>query len=387
MTPHEEQEYRRLLSQQNSQLGEQNIYTRFRAAADANERARDRIRVDSQWSRPGINSADFIAYRGRPAIDAAERQQAVFVGDADVARQRQYAALANSNTNYDAMGQQLGVLQQAQSGNAPSVAAAQQQAGLDSAIRAQMAAAQSGPGFNAASQVGAAQNAQAMQLQAVNSAAQLRAAEMAQARADTNALLQARGTLAAGQQQLALGGYGAATDAAGRYGGLALQNRELDLRGRMGLQAANLEMGLAENQHNLGRWQTQEGISAADRDRRDRFLGALISGGSALVGAAATSDETSKEGIEDADEEILGILKRLDPKSFRYKPEAQAAHPDTTSPGVKYGVMAQDLERSGMGSMVGEAEDGTKLVDTRDAAMAALAGVSALAKKFGGKRG
>jgi len=95
--------------------------------------------------------------------------------------------------------------------------------------------------------------------------------------------------------------------------------------------------------------------------------------------AAAASDERVKEDIRPASgsadeiEAFLGALKGYD---YKYKDSKHGT-------GDKTGIMAQDLEKSKIGkTMVDQAPDGTKMVDTNKAIGAILAGMADLNKKI-----
>lgn len=145
----------------------------------------------------------------------------------------------------DALGgrgdQAISQLQAAAGGQAPSVAALQQQQGIDAAVNAAMAMGASARGSadaRAAAMRQAGQTAATMQQGAVNQAAQLRAAEMAQAR---NALVGA-----IGQQQ------GLAQEAAGLQSNLAQSQAQLNLNRAMANQGAGLQAAGLGQQGYLG---------------------------------------------------------------------------------------------------------------------------------------
>lgn len=163
--------------------------------------------------------------------------------------------------NYDAMGRQLQDLRAAAAGQVPSAAEVQQRQGLEQALRAQMAAANSGPGgFNPAAQANAARAGADMMAQGAGNAAALRAQEQAQARAAYTSALgqQANAGNAlmsqAGAQQAALYGQGNAT------ANLGLQ------QGQLGLAAQGT--GLNYDQARAAMWAQQAAASQGASDQR-----------------------------------------------------------------------------------------------------------------------
>lgn len=99
-----------------------------------------------------------------------------------------------------------------------------------------------------------------------------------------------------------------------------------------------------------------------------------------LGGAAVmASDEDAKENIKpkgDASGAIESFVNAIKPYSYEYKDQKHGS-------GEKVGVMAQDLEKSQIGqTMVDEAPDGTKMVDTNKAIGAILAGMADMNKKL-----
>jgi hypothetical protein len=300
-------------------------------------------------------------------------------------------ARGQSQANYQLMGQQLGSLGQAvqradaaANGDAPSVAANQQRAGLDSAIQAQMAAANSGPGgYSPAAAVAGAQQGALMQRQAVNDAAQLRAAEMAQGRQDALMARRAVGEQLGANQNASFNQQQIDQTALGRSQAFGMQMRGMNQDATNAFEGFVSADNAAANNFKLGLAGQAAAASEAQKNRDQAFYGGLMSAGGALL-SSAVSDERTKTNIDNATEEqLLERLRKLNPKAYDYKPSARAAFPDETTDGRNYGVMAQDLERRGFTGMVSEdPRSGTKKVDTGQAAMTALAGVSALAKKL-----
>jgi hypothetical protein len=90
------------------------------------------------------------------------------------------------------------------------------------------------------------------------------------------------------------------------------------------------------------------------------------------------SDRRGKKEIKDADLDVKKLVASLGAKSFRYKDTSAPG----TAPGRRWGVMAQDLEKSKAGkSLVTNTPTG-KMVDTSQAVMTALAALGHVAKRL-----
>lgn len=130
----------------------------------------------------------------------------------------------------------------------------------------------------------------------------------------------------------------------------------------------------------------------ADTQKSGAQTGMVSSLGGAMVAASAgkpppdqkapaqsPSDRDVKENIKplkNASGEMEKFLSSLKPSQYEYKDSANGT-------GEKIGVMAQDLEKSKIGkTMVDQAPDGTKMVDTNKAIGALLAGMADLNKKI-----
>lgn len=99
--------------------------------------------------------------------------------------------------------------------------------------------------------------------------------------------------------------------------------------------------------------------------------GSQVAGDAAkVIGAAALafSDERVKHEISRADNEIDTFMKGLHPYEYKYKFEQDQ---------VRYGIMAQDLEKSKIGkSLIKENSEGLKMVDINSAVLAIMATLS-----------
>lgn len=99
------------------------------------------------------------------------------------------------------------------------------------------------------------------------------------------------------------------------------------------------------------RGQQIQGYGTLENARAGRFgasmnqptFGERIVGGAMGLGSLLLSDERSKEGIEDAAEDVESFMSALKPKSYEYRDGVGQ------SKGRHMGILAQDVERSEMG--------------------------------------
>lgn len=197
-------------------------------------------------------------------------------------------------------------------------------------------------------------------------------------------------------------------------------NQNLDMANQQAMALAASQRGasnpmLAFRQAQLGNQQmglegAQQGAIMAEQERRaaDAFLQQTAAGqrGIALQSAmgnqqadaakanserqmvsgmaqggmmALASDERAKENISPANDVAAGVadfLKNLKPSKYEYKDSKHGT-------GEKVGIMAQDLEKSEIGkTMVDQAPDGTKIVDTNKAIGALLAATAEMHKEI-----
>lgn len=162
---------------------------------------------------------------------------------------------------------------------------------------------------------------------------------------------------------------------AGRLGaGLSGQQAVAGLQERQQAQEALNQMILAQRQQDLNaalgsRQNAVSGLGGtipADKSWAERY-GPMISAGAGLL---AMSDRRLKEEIDDGDEESSRVLDGLKAYTFKYTDEKHGK-------GKQLGVMAQDLERAGLGHAVintpeGKAVHGAKLATSNTAMIAAL---------------
>lgn len=128
-------------------------------------------------------------------------------------------------------------------------------------------------------------------------------------------------------------------------------------------------------------------VDENDNNRRAGFAGGLIQAGGQGATALAMSDERSKKDVEPIDftarvrehlerkdptDEMRQFLEELRPVKFRYKDPDEPG----TAPGQRYGVIAQDLERTPVGkSLVRDTPSG-KMIDTNQAVPVLLASIA-----------
>lgn len=308
-------------------------------------------------------------------------------------------------------GQALGQWQDSRAGildaanqRGPSAAQAQLQAGQDRAMAQQLAMARSGRGLGgeASAMRNAAFNNADIQAQTNQAAAGLRAQEEA-------------GHL---QRQMQALQYVGGTDAGlGQFGLQQGMQGEMAQRGLNDQRSATLLQGQLASQGLMDQQlaREQQGMQQYELARTGNLLNAdalsaqlvsnrgnsLISGIASMGGAAMRlSDErskTEKRELRAENQDLRRTLAALSPEpttadldaigrdavqtireapghTYRYQDPSQPG----ASPGLQAGPMAQDLERTPLGaSMVREAPDGTKMVDTGRAGLTALAASSA----------
>lgn len=97
----------------------------------------------------------------------------------------------------------------------------------------------------------------------------------------------------------------------------------------------------------------------------------------------AVSDETAKQpssgkGMSAPKQDVQDFMDKLEPSHYEYKDASQPG----TEPGPRYGVMAQDLERSNIGKTLVKNTPNGKMVDTVQGFGAVLAAQAALNKRL-----
>ena len=284
----------------------------------------------------------------------------------------------------------LDLLQAAAQGRGPSAA--------DIAAQQQMAAGQ---------RAIAAQAASAPYSAAGQRAATYATADLGQRVAGQAALAKARERIAA-QQAYAQGSGAQANRQAAletRRGQLGLGYRKTDLAQRQSDRGAAMQ----GNQDVLNKYKADRGIGAQESAANKQLASNVISGVMQAAGsgaAAAFSDVRAKENIQPAGSDIRQLLSMVKPERYQYRdarhdpdyeeeegPEMAATPITLPVEGrpERVGVMAQDLERSKLGSqMVGQGPDGMRYVDYspnkfNPMALAAMADMHRRLQKIEGK--
>jgi hypothetical protein len=113
-------------------------------------------------------------------------------------------------------------------------------------------------------------------------------------------------------------------------------------------------------------------------------LGSALKEGFAKKPEAAISDENAKDLISDSRDklkslDVMEIAKKIRPVSFKYKKEIVDSGKATD--GDKFGVIAQDLEKTPLSQAVKMGEDGLKRIDTTELTPALLNMVVQLAQE------
>lgn len=216
------------------------------------------------------------------------------------------------------------MLEQQARGEGPSIAQMQLQRGTDAALAQAMALGRSQTGQGA----GLAQRNIAQQQ-----------AQIAQQAASDSALVRM-------QEQL-----GARSALGGLLGGIRGQDIDTaSTRAQLGQQGEQNRIGVLERQQAREMGSEEK----TQQTRKDMFGGFIETAGKAM---GSMSDERMKEGVHDAGSAIDRLLAGLDAKSYRYK------EPDMDGEGRRVGVMAQDLEKSDLGSDLVRSTSRGKMVD------------------------
>jgi hypothetical protein len=160
-----------------------------------------------------------------------------------------------------------------------------------------------------------------------------------------------------------------------------IANANVDTKNKS--QQYNKQLAQQDYDNKLKKAAGQTGISAtntsnqiaqdeADRQNTQKLIG------TGLTAAAMFSDENVKEDVDDFDPSAF--LESIVPKKYKYKDQQMGQ-------GERYGVMAQDLERSPAGdSVVHDTPEG-KVIDTKEATgpmLAALGDLHARIKRIEG---
>jgi hypothetical protein len=168
---------------------------------------------------------------------------------------------------------------------------------------------------------------------------------------------------------------------------LANQDAMLRARGLDDQQIAGLRGDVISSQGQI--LNADLGVVSAEEDakgRRSKLTGDVLSAGGGVAGAFFKSDRHAKTDIRPGSSAVDDFLGALEAHSFRYKnPDEPGA-----APGRRYGVMAQDLERSRVGDSLvrdtpsGKAIDGGQAIG---ALLAALGQVHNRLERVEGRKG
>ncbi len=319
--------------------------------------------------------------------------------------------------------QALNMMRDAAQGNAPSAAALQMKAGTDAAMRSQLALAAGARGASAlaGAQYNAAGNNAALNQQNTQQTGILRAQEMAQAR---GAFGQQAGDMRnqdAQQRSQDLQARGMSAQEAQAQAQLEMQQRGLNQQGQMGYEGMAMGVNQAQLNANVGmqsqnqqQWATQAGLDQNSTKMANGNAWGAVSGVGSLL-----SDARLKENIEPASiyrgdpygarsdlsygsrsdydtgrtlKSVGGALRdgaraaldgprsaseamldQVQPYSYSYKP-GSGEDPNR----LRYGVMAQDLQKSPMGATLVEETPHGKAIDSGKAAGVNLAALADL---------
>lgn len=104
----------------------------------------------------------------------------------------------------------------------------------------------------------------------------------------------------------------------------------------------------------------QASTSEAGKNRSMQGAGNLMGAAGGAAGAMAMSDENAKKNVKDASLNIDAFLDHIKSVSYEYKDKDK--NKEGAGKGKYVGVMAQDLEKSGLGEMmVKDTKDGKKV--------------------------
>lgn len=348
-----------------------------------------------------------------PTAEAAQLQQ-VGQSPQTIAAQQQQKALGQS------------LMQQAAGQGGPTAAQSMFQSNKDAAIRAAAAQAAGTMGLSPAQQARIASDAGAQAtLQAASQSAQLRAQEQQAAQGLASQVLgqqaaqgldmrgqdiQQATTQAQLQQQINMQNAEMQQQAAMQQAQMQQAAQQFNISTEQAAQLANIQAQLQQremtNEERMQILQTQLGIDASRASAINQAinnsltaqqtynqqiasnaqsLGALTGAAGNFVGGVAggigsiigmfASDKNLKKNVAKADDDIDAFLSKMSPKAFDYIDE-KFGH------GRRYGIMAQDAEKTPAGKfMVEETADG-KAINAMNAIGLLLAGQARLNKRL-----
>lgn len=153
------------------------------------------------------------------------------------------------------------------------------------------------------------------------------------------------------------------------YSGLASTMAGQNLQQQMGFEGLGAQQGMfnagAANQ------QSQFSRQMKLQEQQAQFQNAMqgVQMASSLAGGLLMSDERRKTDVAPAGPELGDALMLIQPSRYQYDAAMQ-------DPGQKFGVMAQDVERSPLGQQVVVNTPAGKMLDSGQTAAVALAGTS-----------
>lgn len=155
----------------------------------------------------------------------------------------------------------------------------------------------------------------------------------------------------------------------------------------MGLDDAANQMDSAAAQTGINMQQQQQAMqntiyqnAMAQMNSQNQIFGSVASSAGLL---AMMSDERAKTNVTDCQSDISQMLDDLKSVEFAYKEFVNI-------PGMHYGVMAQDLEKSDAGKSIVFEQNGFKMIDVAKASgliLASLANIHHRLKKIEGENG
>lgn len=265
----------------------------------------------------------------------------------EAAKKKQEEAAGRSGVAQEQRAGLISQLQQQAVGEGPSLATAQLKQAQDRTLSQQLAAASARPGGPTGLGQRALARTQAESGQALGQQAAITGLQEQQ-----------------GAQQL-----------------LAQQvGQEQQLADQLTLQF--LQQGFTQEQAQTQAGLQLEQIRAQERATQASAQQGLFGSGLSALGAVGagffTSDKNAKENISSAKASTKSFLNSLNSKTYNYKDSSTPG----TAPGKRYGIIAQDLEKSEMGkSFVINTPKG-KMIDVNQGFGAALAAMADLNKRL-----
>lgn len=273
-------------------------------------------------------------------------------------------------------------LEQQATGQGPSITERQLRQGLQQNIEGQMAQAASSRGMQntGTMQRQLAQNIARSGQEMVGQAGIQRLQEQQQAQQMYGNLLgQARGqdqSHAQGMGQLLVQQEAQRDSLVQQYISMGLSLDQAQFKANQDLAQTELQNA----QFNAGLQQSRFQSDQQQEGAHSVAMMKLVSDGAGA--AASMSDARVKTEITSDSKSIEHFLNSLEPKTYKYKNPNMKG----TAPGQRYGILAQDLEKSKAGKSVVFDTPYGKAVDTNQSIGLIFAALSELNKKVGGKK-